>query len=454
MTDTETETVTTIVDVVLPEMGESITEGTITRWLVAVGDTVELDQPIVEISTDKVDAELPSPAAGTITAIFFEEDADVTVDTVIATISTTDGAPQSTATAAAQVASPESRPSQKPQTSSEPQSEAPRDPLPPSDSPARVFATPVAHRIASRENVDLAGLRGSGVRGRITRSDVLRALDERGEAGGREEGEKETTPSTHGLEASEASAAASAPSAFADHERVDIQPMSRIRRLTAEHMMTSLRTSAHVTTVFHADFTHVVEARNRYKESFREKHGTKLTYMPFLFRAVIGALRAHRQFNASVYGTDIVFKKDIHLGIAVATERGLMVPVIHDADRLDLAHLAKAANDLAERARAKKLKPDDVTRGTFTITNPGVFGSLFGTPIIHQPQVAILCVGTIEKRPVVVSTPDGEDALVIRPMGYLALTYDHRLIDGSDAEYFMTDVLASLANDDYSELEE
>ena len=322
-------------------------------------------------------------------------------------------------------------------------------PPPPSRPAARILATPVARRIASRESVDLAGLEGSGVRGRITRSDVLRALDNRCPER-RAESEKATPLG----EAAKTSEAAAVPSELANDERVDIQPMSRIRRLTAEHLVTSQRTSAHVTTVFHADFTRVVETRNRCKESFQEKHGTKLTYMPFLFRAVIAALGKHPQFNASIYGTDIVFKKDIHLGIAVATERGLIVPVIHDAHRMNLALLATAANDLAERARTKKLKPDDVTRGTFTITNPGVFGSLFGTPIIHQPQVAILCVGTIEKRPVVRSTLDGDDALVIRSMAYLALTYDHRLIDGADAEYFMTDVLATLADDDWSELEE
>ena len=438
MTVTEKDTADATIDVVMPEMGESVTEGIITRWLVAVGETVELDQPIVEIATDKVDTELLSPADGTITAILFEEEAEITVNTVIATIATASGAPRSAGPGDSRPVAPESQasipsPSKSPSTSTTPTG-AHLD----SASGERILATPVARRMAARESLDLAGLPGSGVRGRITRNDVLRALESRGDS-------KPT--------AAPSQAAATAPG-FADDDRIDIRPMSRIRRLTAEHMIASQQTSAHVTTVFHADYTRVVEARGRYRDSFQERHGTKLTYMPFLFQAVIGALRKHPQFNASIYGTDIVFKKDIHLGIAVATERGLIVPVIHNADRTDLAGLAKAANDLAERARAKKLKPDDVAGGTFTITNPGVFGSLFGTPIINQPEVAILCVGTIEKRPVVVSTSGGEDALAIRSMGYLALTYDHRLIDGTDAEHFMTDVLGSLADDDWSELEE
>ena len=434
MTGTETDTAGAIIDVVMPEMGESVTEGIITRWLVAVGDTVELDQPIVEISTDKVDTELPSPAAGTITAILFEEEAEITVNTVIATIATASGAPRSPGPGDSRPAAPESQASIPSPSRSSPSTTVTSAP-PYSSSGERILATPVARRMAARESLDLAGLPGSGVRGRITRNDVVRALESR------EDSQPIAAPSQAG---------ATAPS-FADDERIDIQPMSRIRRLTAEHMIASQQTSAHVTTVFHADYTRVVEARDRYRDSFQERHGTKLTYMPFLFRAVICALRKHPEFNASIYGTDIVFKKDIHLGIAVATERGLIVPVIHNADSTDLAGLAKAANDLAERARAKKLEPDDVAGGTFTITNPGVFGSLFGTPIINQPQVAILCVGTIEKRPVVVST-GGEDALAIRSMGYLALTYDHRLIDGADAERFMTDVLGTLADDDWSEL--
>ena len=217
-------------------------------------------------------------------------------------------------------------------------------------------------------------------------------------------------------------------------------------------MIRSQATSAHVTTVFHADFSRIVELRAQHKQPFADTHGTKLTFMPFICRAIIAALEKYPRFNASIEEKNIILKKAIHLGLAVATDRGLLVPVIHNADELDLAALARSANDLAERARAKKLKPDEITRGTFTITNPGVFGSLFGTPIINQPQVAILCVGTIEKRPIIETAADGSDTIGIRSMAYLALTYDHRLIDGADAEIFMSDVLATLDTGDWPEL--
>ena len=228
--------------------------------------------------------------------------------------------------------------------------------------------------------------------------------------------------------------------------------MSRIRKLTARHMSYSQATSVHVTTLFHIDMTRIVQTRERVKAAFEREHGTKLTFMPFIFRALATALRAHPKFNAAIDGETIVYKKDVNLGMAVALDWGLIVPVIHDADQASLAGLARKANDLAERARAKKLKPDEVQRGTFTVTNPGVFGSLFGTPIINQPQVAILCIGAIEKRPVVITDALGVDAIAIRNMAYFALTYDHRLIDGADAELFMRDVKATLETDSWSEL--
>ena len=230
--------------------------------------------------------------------------------------------------------------------------------------------------------------------------------------------------------------------------------MSRIRKLTARHMSYSQATSVHVTTLFHIDMTRIVEIRERVKAAFEREHGTKLTFMPFIFRALATALRAHPKFNAAIDGETIVYKKDVNLGMAVALDWGLIVPVIHDADQASLAGLARKANDLAERARAKKLKPDEIQRGTFTVTNPGVFGSLFGTPIINQPQVAILCIGAIEKRPVVVTDAAGRDAIAIRNMAYFALTYDHRLIDGADAELFMRDVKATLESESWSELPE
>jgi 2-oxoglutarate dehydrogenase E2 component (dihydrolipoamide succinyltransferase) len=228
--------------------------------------------------------------------------------------------------------------------------------------------------------------------------------------------------------------------------------MAKIRQITAAHMTYSKATSAHVTTVFHFDMTRVDSVRKRAKNGFLKANGTKLTYMPFIFKALCGALRKHPQLNAAIDGTDIVYKDDINLGMAVAMDRGLIVPVIKKADQLSLVGLAKAANDLADRARSKKLRPEETQGGTFTITNPGVFGSLFGTPVINQPQVAILGIGAIEKRPIVITDEAGADALAIRTMCYFALTFDHRLIDGADADHFMNDIKAALENEDGAEL--
>jgi pyruvate dehydrogenase E2 component (dihydrolipoamide acetyltransferase) len=242
--------------------------------------------------------------------------------------------------------------------------------------------------------------------------------------------------------------------AYTAGENVEIEPMSKIRQITAAHMVYSKATSAHVTTVFHIDFSKVARARARAKDGFFKKEGTKLSYMPFIFKAVATALKAHKSLNAAVDGTNIVYKKDINLGMAVDMgSRGLIVPVIRHADQLSLVGLAKTANDLADRARGKKLKPEETQGGTFTITNPGVFGSLFGTPIINQPQVAILGIGAVEKRPIVVEDEDGNDAIVIKTMSYLAITYDHRLVDGADADRFMIDVKKVIEQDTWTELE-
>jgi len=240
--------------------------------------------------------------------------------------------------------------------------------------------------------------------------------------------------------------------AYLPGENVVIEPMSRIRQITAQHMVYSKQTSAHVSTVFHIDMTRVSRLRDKVKDRFTREVGTKLTFMPFIFRAVCNGLKKYPQINAAIDGTNIVYKKDINLGIAVAMPNGLIVPVIKNADEKSLVGLARAANDLADRARTKKLKPEDVQGGTFTITNPGVFGSQFGTPVINQPQVAILGIGTIEKRPIVMTDEDGNDAIAIRTMSYFAITFDHRLIDGADADHFMNTVKATLENDDWGEL--
>ena len=468
-----------MIEVVMPEMGESVSEGTITRWLVQVGDAVSKDQPIVEISTDKVDAEIPSPAAGTIQEIRAEEGAVVQVDAVLAVIAD-DGAGARAATGASAPAA--TKVTVKEAAAAAPPPEAAGSvsaPLPTGDAtpPAagavaatampegkRILATPIARKIAAAEGVDLAQVRGSGAQGRVTREDVQRAIEQRKTAPPRSRAAaaaSEARPARQTAAASPPAAAPVAPAApagdfhvrpWVEGERVEIEPMSRMRKLTARHMSYSQATSVHVTTLFHIDMTRIVEIRERVKAAFEREHGTKLTFMPFIFRALATALRAHPKFNAAIDGETIVYKKDVNLGMAVALDWGLIVPVIHDADQASLAGLARKANDLAERARAKKLKPDEIQRGTFTVTNPGVFGSLFGTPIINQPQVAILCIGAIEKRPVVITDAAGRDAIAIRHMAYFALTYDHRLIDGADAELFMRDVKATLESENWSEL--
>ena len=303
-------------------------------------------------------------------------------------------------------------------------------------------------KIAQEEGIDLAEVEGTGVHGRVTKQDVLGYLEQR----------KAAPPKP-------AAAAAAPPPqarpedgfsvpAYSEGENVEIEPMSKIRQITAAHMRYSKNTSAHVTTVFHVDFSRVDRARARAKRKFAEANDTKLSFMPFIFKAIATALKGHKSLNASIDGTNIVYKKDINIGMAVDVEgRGLLVPVLRNADRLSLVGLAKTANELAEKARSKKLSPDALKGGTFTVTNPGVFGSLFGTPIINQPQVAIIGIGTIEKRPVVIRDPDGNDALAIKTMCYLSITYDHRLVDGADADRFMIDVKKVIEEDSWSELE-
>jgi pyruvate dehydrogenase E2 component (dihydrolipoamide acetyltransferase) len=513
-------------EVIMPQMGESIAEGTITRWLVGVGERVERDQPLLEISTDKVDAEIPSPATGTLLEVRFREGETVAVDTVIASIgqpAAGAGAPPVGGASSAAASSPASQVATGSQAASAgqvpsspvaevTQSAPASTPKPPPATPGsleerlRQFSSPLVRRIAAEEGVDLSELEGSGLHGRVTRQDILQYLDERGEKpeqqqpGEQQRAEPELQVSTpapasapaaaqpapappperteeapgRGLvpsgdrgvgESRRPSAPAGTPAAatprgelefsvpaYTDSERVHIEPMTPIRRLTAAHMLYSQQTSAHVSTVFECDLSSVVAARARARRKFEEKAGTKLTFMPFVFKAVIDGLRTYPKFNASVDGTNVVYKEDVHLGMAVALDWGLLVPVIHHADRLNLVGLATQANDLAERARAKRLRPEEVRGGTFTVTNPGVFGSLFGLPMINQPQVAILCVGAIQKRPVVITDAEGNDGISIRSMAYVALSYDHRLIDGADAEQFMVRIKRTLTESSWDEL--
>ncbi len=467
-------------DVIMPQMGESIAEGTITRWLVKVGDKVERDQPLFEISTDKVDAEIPSPASGVLLEVMHEEGATVEVNQLVARIGAEGekpaaGEPAEAETAAEAPSEAAAEPAaEQPAADEQPSGERaaaereavgePREPAEEeSDEAERVrrFSSPVVRKMAAEHGVDLSRVEGTGIHGRVTRRDLEAHL----EGEGRQPEAREPEAAPHQPAAAERQPATAVPAAakrqpgefhvpaYTAGENVEIEPMSRIRQITAAHMRYSKDTSAHVTTVFHIDMSRVARVRQRAKAGFHKAHGTKLTFMPFIFKAVAAALKAHPKLNAAIDGTDIVYKKDINLGMAVALDWGLLVPVIRNADQLNLVGLAKAANDLAERARAKKLKPEEIQGGTFTVTNPGVFGTLFGTPIINQPQVAILGIGTIEKRPVVTTDADGNDTIAIKTMSYFGISYDHRLVDGADADHFMNAVKKALAEESWSELE-
>jgi 2-oxoglutarate dehydrogenase E2 component (dihydrolipoamide succinyltransferase) len=472
-------------EVVMPQMGESIAEGTITKWLKKVGERVERDEPLFEISTDKVDAEIPSPAAGTLTEVRFNEGDTVEVNTVVAVL---DGDQSGAAVAEAPPAKPvEEKPAEKveaappPPPPAPPKQEAPAPkpaapapppppppstveakpaPAPPQPAPQRDGAaataeelrrtksSPLVRKIAQEHGVDISQLEGTGLSGRVTKNDILSFI--------------ESGSTTAPQRAPERAAAAPAPApAPAQPEPVAppppkpqvgdrVEQMSVMRKRIAEHMVLSRRTSAHVTTVYEVDMTRVARLREQHRNTFYERTGTKLTFMPFIFEAVIKGIRKFPIFNAQVSGEQIIYKQDINLGMAVALDWGLIVPVIKRADDLSISGLARVANDLADRARTKQLKPDEVTGGTFTITNPGVFGGLFGTPIINQPQLAILGVGKIEKRAKVMTTADGEDFIGIRWMAYFALSFDHRVIDGADAERFLAFVKEELEAGDFS----
>src|SRR6266851_10048096 len=469
-------------EIVMPQMGESIAEGTITKWLKKVGERVERDEPLFEISTDKVDAEIPSPAAGTLTEVRFKEGETVDVNTVVAVL---DGDAASGNGAAAKPPVEETRPEQTeagvvatppapaPQPKAEsteppPQRQQPTAPPPrvevkPIVSPTvesrhekeddsetsvadlrRTKSSPLVRKIAEEHGVDIAKLEGTGLRGRVTKNDILSFI-ESGSSGAVAE---RKSPAAAPPSASPALETAAVPVKPMAGDRVE--QMSVMRKKIAEHMVLSRRTSAHVTTVYEIDMTRIAKLRDEHRDSFYQRTGTKLTYMPFIFQAVNNALRKFPIFNAQVSGDQIIYKRDVNLGMAVALDWGLIVPVIKRADDLSISGLARAANDLAERARTKQLKPDEVAGGTFTITNPGVFGGLFGTPIINQPQVAILGVGKIEKRAKVLTSSDGEDYIAIRQMAYFALSFDHRIIDGADAERFLAYVKSLLEEAEFS----
>ncbi|GAC1397130.1 MAG: hypothetical protein NVSMB56_12130 [Pyrinomonadaceae bacterium] len=548
----------------MPQMGESIVEGTITRWLKKIGEQVERDEPLFEISTDKVDAEIPSPAAGTLLETRFNEGDTVAINTIVAMIGEANesaAAPQPAASDAP-AAAEASTPAPQPPPMSTPPSPLPAPVTPPTSgaapsytatatapathsapptppptmqadgSPAsappispvappmpsaqtsqtasmsagangdrsemsaeelrRARSSPLVRNIAREHGIDLAQVEGTGLSGRVTKEDILHFIES-----GDPTQTNSATPIANDTIAANAMTAeipvsqqtpvapqtvaptqsnqgvapvmpqqpamqspsislvpSSANAPMVMHIQPGagdrVEPMSVMRKRIAEHMLLSKRTSAHVTTVYEIDMTRIAKLRDQNKNAFHERTGTKLTFMPFIFQALTAAIRKFPIFNAQVAGDQIIYKRDINLGMAVALDWGLIVPVIKRADELSIAGLARTANDLADRARSKQLKPDEVQGGTFTITNPGVFGGLYGTPIINQPQVAILAIGTIEKRPKVVTNAEGDDYIAIRSMAYFALSYDHRIIDGSDAERFLSFVKQILESGQFS----
>ncbi|MGE5802724.1 MAG: dihydrolipoamide acetyltransferase family protein [Gemmatimonadota bacterium] len=440
------------VDVLMPQMGESIAEGTLSKWLKKVGDSVKRDEPLFEISTDKVDAEIPAPAAGTLAEIKVQEGQTVPVQTLVAVLET-DASAAATKSAASAPAPAPAAPRPEPAKPAPAPTPAPRaqasSPQPPQPAPAPVMksgdgdggvqtaeqrlrtkSTPLVRKIAAEHSVDISRIPGSGYAGRVTKQDIMGYI-EKAPAAAAPHAARPTLPGT------------------VEHPAVEpwpgdrVEPWSKIRKITADHMVMSRRVSAHVASFFEVDFTRVAQLRGKAKHTYAER-GVSLTFLAFIVKACAENLRKHPIVNAAVSGDSTIYRSEVNIGIAVALDWGLIVPVIKRADELALMGLARTINDLGERARTKKLSPDDIQRGTFTITNPGGFGPYAGIPIINQPQVAILGVGAIEKRPKVVTAPDGTDSIAVRTMGMLTMSYDHRVVDGADADKFLADVKQTL----------
>jgi pyruvate dehydrogenase E2 component (dihydrolipoamide acetyltransferase) len=504
----------TAVDVVMPQMGVSVSEGTITKWLKAEGEPIAADEPLLEISTDKVDTEVPSPAEGVLGRILAQEGETVPVGTVIATISpvgaqiealeeelppaapaeevpepaTQEAAAEaSAASSAEQIAAPAP-------AAPEPQEPAPSAPAPPAPAPAqpvpaaptgeadageedgdgRAFVSPVVARIAAEHGVNVSDVPGTGRGGRVTKKDILDFIE--AEPARQAAVVEEAAPVVEAAPAPPSVAEPTAPVAPAVAEPAPAsttpppappapapattepgagevyEPMTVMRKAIAEHMVRSVQTSAHVTAIFEVDMAKVVAIRDRLKGEYEQRHGVRLTYLAFIARAVVDALQSWPRMNAEIRGDQIVIKQSVNLGIAVALDdgKGLIVPVVRSAEEKNLLGIARAIQDLAERARTKKLSPDEVQGGTFTITNPGGFGAIGGTPIINQPQVGIIDVEAIVKRPWVVSDEQGKDTIAVRPIMNLCISYDHRLVDGAYAAPFMRDIRTSLETWDES----
>ncbi len=448
-------------NVVMPQMGESIAEGTIVRWIKKVGDSVDRDEPLFEISTDKVDAEIPSPSAGVLTEIKVKEGETVPVNSVVAIIGAAgekpaaggagDGADAGAGASAMPAAAVGQKETSTPSKGTPVDDRSAVSEARPSNAAApagpagplskeelrRQKSSPLVRRIAKEHDVDIQQIQGTGISGRVTKHDILGFIESGGSTGS-PQGGSTSAPATGG-------SARTVPTpgpVYKPGENVQIVPMSVMRKKIAEHMVMSAHTSPHVYSVYEVNFGKVTQLRDKHKAAY-ESAGAKLTFTGFIAKAIVDALRQFPMVNASIDGENIVYKKDINLGIAVALDNGLIVPVIRRADEKNLLGLSRGINDLAARARSKKLNPDEVQGGTFTITNPGIFGALYGLPLINQPQVAILGVGTIEKRAVVIG-----DAIAIRPMCNLSMGYDHRLIDGADAGRFLSFVKERLEDFD------
>ena len=434
-------------DIIMPQMGESIVEGTITKWLKKPGDKIQRDEPLFEISTDKVDAEIPAPASGVLQEIKVTEGTTVGVNTVVGTIAVDgESAAAKPAPAPAKPAAP--KPSEPAPSSagvppavavaSRPRAESEAPPPAAHEEEAEeARSSPLVRKIAREHGVSLSQITGTGLGGRITKQDIMQFIESQGSA--------QPAPAPASVPAQPTAAApAPRPAAAPAPYPGDLVPMTNMRRIIAKHMIESRRTSAHVHCMYEVDFSRIVNLRNKHKSGFEQRHGVRLTYMPFFVRAAIIAIQQWPIVNANIDGDNIRYHRQINMGIAVALDWGLIVPVLKNAGELNFLGLQRGITDLGERARTKKLKPDDVEGSTFTITNPGQFGAVFGLPIINQPNSAIMGVGGITKQPLVITDKDGNDSIAIRSVVHLTLGYDHRLIDGAVADQFMAQVKKNL----------
>jgi 2-oxoglutarate dehydrogenase E2 component (dihydrolipoamide succinyltransferase) len=431
-------------DIIMPQMGESIVEGTITKWLKKPGDKVQRDEPLFEISTDKVDAEIPAPASGVLQEIKVTEGTTVGVNTIVGTIAvdgevaaakpaSSKAAPSSTESSAGVPAAVEGASRLRPQIQAPASQPMPAPVAQEQDEEAR--SSPLVRKIAREHGVSLSQVSGTGLGGRITKQDIMQFIESQGSS--------QPAPTPASPAQPTAAAPAPRPAAPAPYPG-DLVPMSNMRKLIAKHMIESRRTSAHVHCMYEVDFTRIVNLRNKLKSGFEQRHGARLTFMPFFVRAAVMALQQWPIINATIEGENIRYHRHINMGIAVALDWGLIVPVLKNSGDLNFLGLQRGITDLGERSRNKKLKPEDVEGSTFTITNPGQFGAVFGLPIINQPNSAIMGVGGITKQPMVITDKDGNDSIAIRSIVHLTLGYDHRLIDGAVADQFMAQVKKNL----------